>query len=111
MELKKYLSIDILGECGNTDSEVCPKNSRNECTRNFGEPYKFYLSFENSICEEYVTEKIGRTIRMPVVPIVMGGGPYERYYPRSSYIDVFDFESPKDLANYLLYLDNNNVNK
>ncbi len=87
----------------------CTKGERIHCTGAFGEEYKFYLAFENSICEEYITEKFERTLAMPVVPIALGGGPYERYYPNGSYIDVFDFKTPKDLADYLMYLDKNKV--
>ena len=34
---------------------------------------------------------------------------YKRVAPDHSYINVFDFDGPKDLAEYLLYLDKNDV--
>ncbi len=34
--------------------------------------YKFYLAFENSFCDDYVSEKFWRTMTMYLVPIVMG---------------------------------------
>ena len=36
----------------------------------------FYLAFENSKCDDYVTEKFFATAKMDIVPIVMGGSNY-----------------------------------
>ncbi len=109
--LKKHVDVDIYGKCGNMGT-VCPRAKNpavDECLKSVSLKYKFYLAFENSICEEYITEKMQRTLDFPVVPIVMGAGPYERYFPRGSYISVFDFESPKHLADYIHFLDQNPV--
>ena len=69
--------------------------------------FKFYLAFENSLCDDYITEKFFTTLRYNMVPVVLGGGDYSAYVPRGSYIDVLDFGSPRALARYLLYLDKN----
>ena len=42
------------------------------CTAALARHYKFYLSFENSLCDEYVTEKFWMRLQQPIVPIVMG---------------------------------------
>ena len=69
--------------------------------------YKFYLSFENSICTDYVTEKFFRIAQLDsVVPVVYGGADYSRIAPPNSYIDARQFE-PKQLADYLKKLDDN----
>ena len=68
--------------------------------------YKFYLAFENSYCKEYVTEKMYRTLAMDIVPVVYGGADYRSMFPNHSYINVEDFKSPKQLADYLLKLAN-----
>ena len=39
-------------------------------------PDMFYLAFENSKCDDYVTEKFFATAKMDIVPIVMGGSNY-----------------------------------
>jgi len=64
-----------------------------------------WLSFENSICPDYVTEKLYRPLYYDTVPIVMGGADYDSFAPPSSIINVKDFKTPKDLAEYLLKLD------
>ncbi len=75
------------------------------CTAAVDRDYKFYLSFENSLCEQYSTEKFWRRLGEPVVPVVMSRGHLQRTAPPHSHINVEDFASPKALAEYLLYLD------
>ena len=54
--------------------------------------YKFYLSFENLICPDYVMEKFFTPLLFYTVPIVYGGGDYEALgVPPNSYIDVLNF--------------------
>jgi alpha-1,3-fucosyltransferase len=42
-----------------------------------------------------------------MVPIVMGGADYSQHAPDHSYINAADFQSPQDLAQYLLFLSGN----
>ncbi len=42
------------------------------CTATVDKDYKFYLSFENSLCDQYATEKFWRRMGQNVLPIVMG---------------------------------------
>ena len=72
--------------------------------------YRFYLAFENSNCNDYITEKFWyNAIQNDIVPIVMGPHRhvYERLAPPNSFIHVDDFESPADLARYLKLLSKN----
>jgi hypothetical protein len=52
-ELGKYMDVDIFGACGNF---TCVRESE-ECSETLNREYKFYLSFENSKCRDYITEK------------------------------------------------------
>ncbi|KAK3581490.1 hypothetical protein CHS0354_031824 [Potamilus streckersoni] len=105
-ELANYISVDIYGNCGPLK---CPRHN-NDCFEMLNTDYKFYLSFENSNCRDYITEKFFVSGLMhDAIPIVMGAAPedYSRAAPPHSYIHVDDFASPKDLADYLHKLDQN----
>jgi alpha-1,3-fucosyltransferase len=69
--------------------------------------YKFYLSFENSFCDDYVTEKFFKVLNYDMIPIVLGGGNYSKFAPAKSFIDAKDFKSIADLAEHIKYLDKN----
>jgi len=72
--------------------------------------YKFAIAFENSLCREYVTEKLYRQMTYNVVPVVLDlHGNYARFAPDGSYINALDFPSVKELADYLKLLDKNDT--
>ena len=45
------------------------------------EQYYFYLSFENSLCDQYITEKFFKILfsNSTLVPVVMGAPKQERH--------------------------------
>ena len=104
-ELKKYVDIDIYGNCGEKD----PCMYKNNCTEQLIRSYKFYLAFENSRCKEYITEKFWSKLKSGVVPIALGApiADYTNLAPPNSFIHVDNFTSPKELAEYIKYLDSN----
>jgi len=53
-ELSKYIKVDIYGRCGKLK---CPKSEMGKCLQMLRKEYKFYLSFENNCCKDYITEK------------------------------------------------------
>lgn len=97
-ELQKYIKVDIYGSCGPLN---CPRSNERHCF-DLLNTYYFYLSFENSNCKDYVTEKISNALANNVVPIVLGGANYTKFLPPHSYIKASG-TSPKDLA-YTLQL-------
>lgn len=101
-ELQKYIDVDIYGKCGNF---TCgDSHNREDCDETVvNSTYRYYLSFENSLCQGYVTEKIWRFLSKPIstIPVVYGYTPYKVFLPPQTVIDVSDFKSPKELANRL----------
>lgn len=68
--------VDIFGKCGNLE---CPKgNKMNECYSRIERDYYFYFAFENSLSEDYVTEKLLHALQHYTVPVVYGGANYTR---------------------------------
>ena len=53
-ELANYIEVDIYGSCG---PFKCSRSNQTKCEELLNRDYKFYLSFENSHCKDYVTEK------------------------------------------------------
>jgi hypothetical protein len=76
------------------------------CTAQLAKKYKFLLAFESDICTDFVSFKLFSILQeSTTVAVVMGGADYASITPPMSVINVADFKSAKDLANYLLFLD------
>ena len=110
-QLQRHIAVDTYGRCGKVRCHKQPGTavSTEECYDVIESKYKFYLSFENSLCTDYVTEKLFRVLTRNIVPIVYGGADYSRIAPPHSYIDARQFEDAKQLADYLLVLDKNDT--
>jgi hypothetical protein len=68
--------------------------------------YKFCLAIENSIAPDYVTEKFFDPLLAGTVPVYRGAPNIEDFAPGpKSFINAADFSGPRELAEYLNYLD------
>jgi hypothetical protein len=117
-EMQKHIKVDIYGNCG---TKIDPCNNlkdsklKEECFYQVINSYKFYLSFENALCQDYVSEKYwqfydsNKLFKINTLPIVRGA--QSAYYrdrsPPHSFIDAQQFKSAKDLSLYLNYLNRN----
>jgi alpha-1,3-fucosyltransferase len=121
-EMLKYVDIDIYGKCGDShfpkhaQKDPCKSHKDSQCQRKLFNKYKFYLSFENCLCNDYISEKFwkfyesDKIFRINIIPVVRGarkeqyryGVKYDKFYINSD-----NFKTPKDLADYLVYLDRN----
>lgn len=111
--LMKYVQVDSYGKCVN--NKVLPEHLRDP-VQSMDSPdlydligkYKFILTIENAICEDYITEKLWRSFKAGSVPIYKGSPSIRDWLPSNhSVILIDDFESPWQLAEYLKYLDEN----
>ena len=97
-KLQQYIDIHVYGRCG---PYKCSNSS--ECM-SILKKHKFYLSFENSFCQDYITEKFyGNALRNGIVPVVLSGANFSdpSVVPPGSFINVLDFSSVKELAKYM----------
>ncbi|CAH2234995.1 jg18993 [Pararge aegeria aegeria] len=91
--LKKYnLEVDIYGHCGPLK---CSRDKQDDCNVMLSNNYYFYLSFENSFAEDYVTEKLLYPLQHDAVPIVFGGANYTRFMPDGIYLNARELGSEK----------------
>lgn len=102
-ELSKYIPVSNYGQCLRNvpnegyvrKDEIIPKK-------------KFVLVFENTETWDYATEKFYDALTLGSIPVVLGSPNVAELAPdMNSFIDVKDFSHPKELAKYLLYLDEN----
>ena len=107
-EIGKYVDVDQFGEC--TNNVICPKNyGRDECDKHISH-YKFYLAFENSICEDYITEKFWRSLtKRRQIPVIATSNATTELLPPHSYLNVFDFHSIKELTDKMKEIGNNST--
>lgn len=112
-QLKKYIDVSIYGKCNYKNcsrtncctwfrierywsGKICQKmnNIFIISVETLGQQYKFYLSFENSLCRDYVTEKFYNPLLNNMVPIVYGSTNYSTIPElESAYIDARNFYS------------------
>ncbi|KAK7113411.1 alpha-(1,3)-fucosyltransferase C-like [Littorina saxatilis] len=97
-ELSKYIQVDVYGKCGKLS---CVQKDR-DCSGMLSSTYFFYLSFENSLCVDYVTEKLFNLYgSADVIPVTRGGVKYDEVFPANTLINTANFKSPRHLANHL----------
>ncbi|XP_038104882.1 alpha-(1,3)-fucosyltransferase C [Culex quinquefasciatus] len=101
--IQKAVKVDVYGKCGTME---CPPGSP-RCTRMLTDDYRFYFAFENSLCRDYVTEKLFNAMESYIIPVVFGGADYSKFVPPHSVIDVQEFGTVKELVNYLRFLADN----
>ncbi|XP_060064476.1 alpha-(1,3)-fucosyltransferase C-like [Ylistrum balloti] len=95
-KLQKNIDVDIYGRCGNL---FCPRGKWKEC---IGQ-YKYYSSFENSLCIDYITEKSFRVFSQNIdsIPVTRGAPDYSIFLPPGSYVDTRNFSSISKLGIFL----------
>ncbi|XP_015782222.1 alpha-(1,3)-fucosyltransferase C-like [Tetranychus urticae] len=100
-QLSEYIPIDIYGQCGKLRCSEYSAYNNQDCWKMIASDYKFYLAFENSICDDYFTEKVIKPLDEYVIPLVLGGADYDRLLPNNSVINVRNFGSVRYLAMFL----------
>ena len=111
-KLSQHIGIHIYGKCGTMS---CGQDRRlrnpyevdhDPCFDLVNDEYKFYLSLENDICKDYITEKAFNALKLNTIPIILSGANLTKVLPPNSAIDALS-RTPEELADYLYSLLNN----
>ncbi|XP_060598772.1 alpha-(1,3)-fucosyltransferase C-like [Ruditapes philippinarum] len=100
--IKEGIEVDIYGKCSKNRTRVRGRTLYERIDKY----YKFYLSFENNFCLDYVSEKFFNYISLDTILIVRGGLNYSKHFDKNAFIDASSFSSVKSLANYMLSVSN-----
>ncbi|XP_062340703.1 alpha-(1,3)-fucosyltransferase 10 isoform X1 [Osmerus eperlanus] len=111
-ELMKHIKVDSYGRClHNKDLLPHLRDSTTMEDKGFYQilaQYKFILAFENAICDDYITEKLWRPLKLGVVPVYYGAPNVRKWLPGNMSAIVVDVDKPPEkLADYLKRLDEN----
>ncbi|KAM3964387.1 4-galactosyl-N-acetylglucosaminide 3-alpha-L-fucosyltransferase 9 [Aphomia sociella] len=107
--LQNFIDIEVYGHCSIDNKHSCPGHFREDC--DILSEYLFYLTFENSFCRQYISEKIFQNAYAKgAIPVIMGPSAEdcERLLPPNSYLHIDNFDSPKDLAKEMIKISENN---
>mmetsp|Transcript_9087 Transcript_9087/g.22806 ORF Transcript_9087/g.22806 Transcript_9087/m.22806 type:complete len:448 (+) Transcript_9087:57-1400(+) len=112
-ELSRHIGVDSFGQCFNTanETEVLQKLGAPRHLFSIGplakkdwlmERYRFVAAFENTLVDDYVTEKFFGALKSGAVPLYRGAPNIDAFLPgNNSIIDATKFDSPEALATYL----------
>ena len=105
-EMQKFIKVDIYGACGPLKCGKSVIIHQDQCHIDLTKKYRFYLAFENSICQDYVTEKVFHIFqhKLPIIPVVRSAPNVKQLLPNGTFIDAKDFKNPKALAEFLIQL-------
>ncbi|KAF5901927.1 alpha-(1,3)-fucosyltransferase 10, partial [Clarias magur] len=111
-DLMKHISVDSYGQClHNKDLPLHLSDSTAMDEESFYQilaQYKFILAFENAICDDYITEKLWRPLKLGVVPVYYGAPNVGMWLPSNRSAIVVDPQQPPEmLAQYIKRLDKN----
>ena len=105
LELAKHIHIDSYGECWHNVSDPPDRDHR---TSGFdpAKKYRMLVTFENTINHDYITEKIWTSYKAGAIPVYWGPPEIYLWAPGNhTFIDPQRFKGPKELAEYLRRVD------
>ncbi|KAL4241015.1 hypothetical protein ACF0H5_001794 [Mactra antiquata] len=105
LKMQAVTNVDIFGSCSEQEN-ICPLKKEN-CSEQIDITYKFVLAFENSLCADYITEKVFTWYNFDIITVARGAYNYTRHLPKGTYIDANDFATPEELGEFLNYVGSN----
>ncbi|KAF8357739.1 hypothetical protein PRIPAC_92734, partial [Pristionchus pacificus] len=112
-ELSLHVKLSLLGSCFGSHRVCSNTEQKQHCmdellgwNAELRQSHFFYFAFENSVCKDYITEKLFDRLQKNIVPVVLRRRILEGVIPSSAFIAADDFASPKHLAEYLIRVSN-----
>lgn len=98
--LMQHLQIDSYGKLFN--NKKLEEDTGRDSKLALYKQYKFVIAFENACATDYVTEKFFDPLISGAVPVYLGAPNIDNFVPgEHCFINVNDFPSPKELADYI----------
>ena len=106
LELSKYIHLHSYGTCFHNVSMPSNRNTYIDSFASTAEKHRMVVTFENTIEADYISEKIGLAYKSGVIPVYWGPPEIYQWVPGNhTFIDPQKFKGPKELAEYLKRVD------
>ena len=97
-DLMNLVPIKSLGRCLKNSKESSGSYSYKSSIM---KQYALYLSFENQLVDDYITEKLWGALASGIIPVYKGAPNIKDHVPENSVVLVDSFSSLTELANHL----------
>lgn len=107
-ELMKHIAVDSYGTCLN--NRELPHQFQEDYLNKLDDSdflkfiarYKFVIAIENGVCEDYITEKLWRALKVGTVPIYFGSPSVTDWLPNNkSVILLTEYPTPTLMASHV----------
>ena len=105
-KLGQFIDVDVFGGCTKVIPCKKKRGSYLGCIQDLHSDYHFYLAWENSLCQDYITEKFWKVLKGDgyYIPVALGGLSTEEYNavaPPNSFLHFYNFSSIEQLGKYM----------
>ena len=104
-ELNRHRKVDSSGRALNNVGFRLPMTDRYGSKVRWLQNYRFNLAFENARRAGWTTEKLVDPLHVHTIPIYWGDPRVGEYFNPESFICADDFSSDRELAEYVIYVD------
>ena len=106
LELSNYIHLHSYGTCYHNVSIPSSRNNYINSFPSIARKHRMVVTFENTIEKDYISEKISLCYKSSVIPVYWGPPEIYQWVPGNhSFIDPQKFKGPKELAEYLKHVD------
>ena len=106
LELAKYIHIHSYGACWHNVSDHDDMNNWTVTRYSLAKKHRIVMTFENTINHDYISEKLTWSYEAGAIPVYWGPPEIYLWAPGNhTFIDPQRFKGPKELAEYLKPVD------